>query len=1279
MTRLFFTLMGAIVFGLTTAAQTKGWIDVTDRYLTNPRYDGNKLTGWEGTPLSAANPKENAEHFNKNYDTYQKLAGLKAGTYRLSLKAFYRMGDANNDYNLFTSGSYSGSQNAVLYAETLSGTVTTHIAPASSGMTTTSLGGAASNVGWRYFIPNNMEAAYYWFKAGYYDNSLQCTVGSDGTLTVGIKKTQTIFNDWTCIDDWKLEYYTTLVDATSLTLDNTSLVLAPYETKQLKTQILPSNATYSEPLWSTDNPSVATVDENGNITAVAIGTAVITATADNGNGIKATCTVTVEPAAVATAENLVINEVMAANVDVYLDPSANYGTWVELYNPTDKAVSLGGLYVSSDASNLKQHRLVDDYGVIGAHGFALLNFDHREIYTKAAWRQIDDKLNASGGTIIISDGNEIISQLTYPKAISRVSYARVTDGGEEWGNTGMPSPGASNNGNEGFAAKRLDAPVVTPDGQLFDGTLQVKVVIPEGATLRYTTDGSTPTLSNGKTSADGEFNISATTCFRFCLFKDGMLPSAVVARTFIYNTGNEPFPIISVITDNNHLFQSEYGIFCYSDNGRPGNGQTSPYNANMDWDRPVNFEFITTDNKCVINQECNFSACGGWSRGFSPHSFKLKANKIYEGLNSFDYQFFAEKPYLKHKTLQIRNGGNDNSARVKDAAVQQIVARSGLYVEYQSWQPVHVYINGKPYAVLNMREPNNKHYGYANYGIDTDLMDQFEICPDSGYVQKEGTVDAFDKLYELSATAATAESYDEIGKLLDIDEFVNYMAVEMYAGGTDWPQNNVKAFRDANDGKFRFVLFDLDFALNTTSPLNNFFQKQNYTFDSMHGFDYSTGESLEGKRLTMENRFVTIFRNLLQNDTFRKKFIDAYCLVGGSIFTPERVKDIVTSVADYLAQGGYVYPYNTSQSLINGFSASRQTTMINHIKSVGEMKLSSVTAQNVTLASNITDAAILVNGMEVPTGRFNGQLFAPVTLQAKAPAGYKFMGWQREGAAAGTYVATDETYTMPSSGTQKLIAVWEKVDNGFMMTNDVPVKINEVSPSNDMFVNELFKKDDWVELYNTTDVDIDVRGLYLSDNAAKPTKYQIKAADGINTVIPAHGYLIVWCSKRDAVSQVHASFKLGNDDGTTVLLSAGKDFVAANSALYEAYPLCPKEFTDTIVYNALPYDMSVGRYPDGASTYYIMHHPTIAKANSMQGGDTLLGADTAMKISMLPGDVDSDGKITEADANLVVSYWLGTLDENVFINLKVADVNGDGQITIADANAIMNMVQNNGK
>ena len=142
------TVMLLLAMYVTMAsAQTKVWIDVTDQYIVNPRFDNNDYHGWSGTAYGAANPKENAEHYNRNYDTYQTLTGLPAGQYRLSLDAFYRAGSATNDYNTYRGNNYESSQHAVLYARSTSGEVTTPLPYASSGGSTQYLGGAVSRVG----------------------------------------------------------------------------------------------------------------------------------------------------------------------------------------------------------------------------------------------------------------------------------------------------------------------------------------------------------------------------------------------------------------------------------------------------------------------------------------------------------------------------------------------------------------------------------------------------------------------------------------------------------------------------------------------------------------------------------------------------------------------------------------------------------------------------------------------------------------------------------------------------------------------------------------------------------------------------------------------------------------------------------------------------------------------------------------------------------------------------------------------------------------------------
>ena len=166
-----------------------------------------------------------------------------------------------------------------------------------------------------------------------------------------------------------------------------------------------------------------------------------------------------------------------------------------------------------------------------------------------------------------------------------------------------------------------------------------------------------------------------------------------------------------------NLYDDSLGIFVEGVNGRPGNGMDTPANWNMEWDRPVNFEYYTLDGEAAINQEANMEMCGGWSRMWLPHSFKVKANKIFDGENYFAYQVFPNKAYNKHRTFQLRNGGNDNNSRIKDPALQAIVHSSGLEVDGQECQPVVHFINGEFKGVLNIREPNNKHFVEANYAL----------------------------------------------------------------------------------------------------------------------------------------------------------------------------------------------------------------------------------------------------------------------------------------------------------------------------------------------------------------------------------------------------------------------------------------------------------------------------------------------------------------------------------------------------------------------------------
>ncbi len=1381
-------LMGT---GISKNAYAQTWIDVTDIYVTNPRFDNNDVTtGWLGTSLSQAQQHENAEHYSKNYKTYQTLKDLPTGRYRLSLNAFYRSGSSADDYNHVKSSNPSDYQYAYLYAESASTTAKKAIALLCTDTLDTSLGGGTATVGgtsspfggwWQTggkYVPNDMESAGKWFDAGYYQNTLLINLkDGESEMTIGIYKEQLLNSDWTCLDNWKLEYYGTVTDVTAINLSQTEAQINIDESFQLSATFTPSKATYKKVTWSSMDESIATVDANGVVTGVGKGEVEIVATAVDGSGVEAACTVNVT-SNYATSSSLIINEIMAANTDMFVDPSWNYGGWVELYNPTDASANISSFWISDDPNNLKQTMLQAHIGSIPAHGFFTLWFDHadtqKDISENWVNTNVNSKLDANGGTIYISDidGN-LIAEQTYPAAIMRTSYARTTDGGDTWRLTASPTPSATN-ATSTFADEQLEAPVVDKNGQLFEGSLQICVNIPEGTQLRYTTDGTAPTEASDE-STDGLFNISATTVYRFRLFKDGYLPSNVVTRSYIYKEKEYYLPVVSLVTNPDNLYDNEIGIYVTGTNGKTANQDGTKRNFNMEWDRPANFEFMETDEVSFC-QEVDISMAGGWSRKYEPKSFKIKSAKEY-GVNELAYPFFQDKPYTKNKSLLLRNGGNDNynKYRLKDAALQEIARQSEFRLNLQSYRPVHVFINGSYLAMLNMREPSSKHYGYSNYGIDMDEIDAFEMSVDSGYVQKEGTKDAFNQWYSLSANATDPMAYEEICDIVDIDDYVNYMAFKFYLNDWDWPHNNAKAFKDRVSGKFHFVVFDLDNCVDWNNGATNsnifssFASKKTHTFYSRPEYNWTS--------VTKEVELVTIFLNMLQNDDFKKKFIDTYCIVGGSVFGDEQeITGLVTEMAENIKtalswEGNDPTGSNKEQAqgIISAVTGNYRTRMTNAIKNYAAFGLTNTTTQALQLSANVPGGEILYNGMEVPRSKFNGYAFAPVTLKATAPAGYKFEGWkalsttggeqtttligngsewayymssldgtdwkatsyndkswttasapfgysnagkymgtnaattisrtstlyvrkaitldkaptdgqtfkfnysvddgfllyvngqevggyhlnsgstysdltqsqnsswyEADNPATGTitisssllkkgentiaveihnctstssdmwfdasltmsepveadettgYVSTDAEYVLPESGDYNLQAVYTRIaDDQLLAQGITPVRVNEVSAANSVYVNDLYKKKDWVELYNTTDSPVDVAGMYLSDNANKPQKYQIPASSDINTVIPAFGHLIIWCDKVDPVSQLHASFKLDAEGGLVMLTSADGTWA------------------DTLQYDTHDGTQSFGRYPDGSNRIYAMNVPTIGATNRLSSYDNL--------------------------------------------------------------------------
>ena len=81
-----------------------------------------------------------------------------------------------------------------------------------------------------------------------------------------------------------------------ISLKKSSATLVKGQNLLLTYTISPDNAEDKSVTWNSSNTAVATVDENGEVTAISVGTAIITVTANDGSGVSASCKITVEPA-----------------------------------------------------------------------------------------------------------------------------------------------------------------------------------------------------------------------------------------------------------------------------------------------------------------------------------------------------------------------------------------------------------------------------------------------------------------------------------------------------------------------------------------------------------------------------------------------------------------------------------------------------------------------------------------------------------------------------------------------------------------------------------------------------------------------------------------------------------------------------------------------------------------------------------------------------------------------------------------------------------------------
>jgi hypothetical protein len=438
----------------------------------------------------------------------------------------------------------------------------------------------------------------------------------------------------------------------------------------------------------------------------------------------------------------------------------------------------------------------------------------------------------------------------------------------------------------------------------------------------------------------------------------------------------------------------------------------------------------------------------------------------------------------------------------------------------------------------------------------------------------------------------SSSQFENIRKLLDVDEYINYIIIQSFSANTDWMSNNVKFYRHRDEGRFRWILFDLD-----------------------HGFsneNYNQFTATDRSGLTNKNAFTgKIFQALKDNPHFREKFIDHATAIIGGIMREEHYNTTIDSMATLISQEivyhrkrwGNSYDLNSYSNKFKNFAKNRQKIYSSQVASYFSL------GEPVKVIIKPTKkAAIYINGVEVPTGIFDGYMHENrnYTISVDVPYGYKFSGWKitsnnLEPISKNKIAKIDVKYYnstyefKPRKGDYEITPIFKKIDS--LYEHVVPaVRINELGANKEIAYNDYFEKSDWVELYNCTDSAVNIAGLYISNSEDNPRMYKIPDNQGKKTRIEPYSHCILWADEEPDNREIHLPFKLPSSGGTLILSAYEGDSILL--------------WRDQLVYSAHKDDRSFGRYPNGSDKLHELHHPTPGRTNLYSSYNTFICYDT---------------------------------------------------------------------
>ncbi len=271
--------------------------------------------------------------------------------------------------------------------------------------------------------PNATNKEVYWSTS----NSDIATVNQKGKVTG--KRLGTVTITATSLDGTEVEASCEIQvvnPVESISLNKTTISLLVGQTKKLKATVGPKNATIKSPKWISSDPSVAIVDEDGEVIAIKAGTTTITAEAGDNSGKKALCYVTVYDRVASTGITLQDKSIVMLPgeekiVQMVLIPSAStdHTTWSSDNNAIAKVDKNTGK-ITARSTGVAYITVMTDSGKTAQVEVIVIGLNITEI-TLQEYTRFDTPLQVEGASskVTWSSSNQLVAEVRNGNVISK--------------------------------------------------------------------------------------------------------------------------------------------------------------------------------------------------------------------------------------------------------------------------------------------------------------------------------------------------------------------------------------------------------------------------------------------------------------------------------------------------------------------------------------------------------------------------------------------------------------------------------------------------------------------------------------------------------------------------------------------------------------------------------------------------------------------------------------------------------------------------------------------